>query len=165
MTTPPPPDETGGASPSAATAATPPSPPAPDPFDDPAFDAAAYVNALFPNGARAERNEQRAPWSPVHPLRALISVQLGERASLSPPGVRGTRRRRARAPPRPQKKRLTNQCTHSRSRRPPPPSFFAEASLAGLDDAAADLRAKIAAVDGEILDAVRAQEAPAGKAR
>ena len=48
---------------------------------------------------------------------------------------------------------------------PPPPSFFAEASLAGLDDAAADLRAKIAAVDGEILDAVRAQEAPAGKAR
>ena len=29
-------------------------PPA-DPFDDPAFDAAAYVNALFPNGEGGER--------------------------------------------------------------------------------------------------------------
>ena len=43
----PPPDDGGG-----ATTAT----PIPqDPFDDPAFDAAAYVNGLFPNGAKRER--------------------------------------------------------------------------------------------------------------
>ena len=44
-------------------------------------------------------------------------------------------------------------------------SQHTEASLAGLDEAAASLRAKIARVDGEILDAVRAQDAPADKAR
>ena len=43
--------------------------------------------------------------------------------------------------------------------------FTSEASLAGLDDAVASLRAKITAVDADILEAVRAQDAPAGKAR
>ena len=64
---------------------------------------------------------------------------------------------RARSPPlffflkKPQKK---NQC---------PP--LTEASLSGLDAAAADLRTQIARVDVDILEAVRAQDAPAGKAR
>jgi len=56
---------------------------------------------------------------------------------------------------------LLSQKTKKKNQCPP----LTEASLSGLDAAAADLRTQIARVDGDILEAVRAQDAPAGKAR
>jgi hypothetical protein len=70
----PPPDEGGNASPTTTITTL------PDPFDDPAFDAAAYVNSLFPNGAReserASARERESVWGGAESVSPPVCLAL-----------------------------------------------------------------------------------------